>query len=676
MFSLLAGIVLTQAPTAMSAEEIWQRLEAPISLRTDPTRLATAIDQIASMVGIRIRCDAALQPAVVVIGVRDKPAKEILTHLMDGIGAASFVQNGVLHISMRVATSEHVEKQRDFEIKAIAQSLENRAKQIKLDDPLDLSLAARAAAQIVQLFQTNQYNFGFATQFIQNAANQSPATRSAAKILKSLGPELLRVEGEKPKTLTLKSVSEEKAKNAREALETLEKEQAPWSDTFKTALNLAAKSENAYIAEELLSRCIPIKGNKPDNFNVLITPQPWGNLVNVQIMSGGEILFEVQDYFPRQRTYANISGEVFPVQTAKTVTVPLAERVIRLENYRRMTDNKPKAFDWELMRKVCDPWRNEPISFTRAQPMADVALKLNLNLITYLGDSLVNQLAYPYHQDSPKEVTGDQVLALSSYGATSGLRKKGDWIVGYCTDPEQYLANQIDRPAFGRFLSLAHRPGALTFEQFLRAKKELGTNQLNMARQLARIVRPGFDSLNPVNIEMLEVFGMLAPSQLNQARTSGITLSSLPIAAETKLRQFIGYQRRRAANPLDDSIDALPTVNEIRQAKIFLDQTSQYGIVTVDASPGQSAQMYLPYTYYRFQDFDMFKNYSSMQQVAQTLNNKLMWSGRKDTLMFRFEIKRRRSQQFGTIQYVTDVSQNPLSISQAGDLIQRYFTGQ
>lgn len=675
MIAFLAAVIVSQAPQTMSAEEIWRRLEAPISIRTDPTRLANALDQIAGMVGVRIRCDAALEPAVVVVGVRNKPAKEIVKHLLDGIGAGSFVQGGTLHVGMKVASQEQTQKQRELELKALQSAIDGRAKTLKIDEPIDPQIAPRAAAQATMSFQSANGEYRAPYQSMYNAASQAPSVRANAGLMRVVGAEALRLENDKSKTITLKSLDDKGYQEALGVFRKLETEQGPWADAFSQVHKLAAKSENYYIAEDLLSRSVSIKGSEPDNFRMIVSSQPWGRAVTIQILSGGEVLFESVESLPRQRFYTDPGGEYFNNQKASSSKVDLAEKVVRVEAYRKQSqDNKPKELDWNLMRLLVDPWRNEPISFTRAQPMADVAQKLDLNLVTYLGDGLITQLAYQFYNDNPTTISGDQVLSLAGYGTISGLRKKGDWLIGYCSNPEQYLSTQLDRPALGRFLNLALRPGALRFEQFLAARKEMGSQPLNTARQLARLVRPGFDSLNPVNIETLDLFAMLRPGQLSQARTVGIPIATLPPELESKLRQFIGYQRRRSQVP-DDSIDAPPTFDDIRKSRLFLDQSSKNGILYLDGQQGLSRLMFTNYSYFNFQDFENFRGYSSAQQVAQNFNNRLSWPARMDTLMFRIEVKRKRTQAFGTSQYIVDVTQNPLSAMQAGQLVERYFTG-
>ncbi len=678
MIAFLALAVVGQAPPTMSAEEIMQRLEAPISLRTDPTRLANALNQIGAQVGVRFECDAALQPAVVVVGVRGKPAKEVLQHLVDGIGASSFVYSGTMHVGMKVPTDEQMEKQREAEIKAINSSIESRANQLKIDDPIDPALAPRTAGQMLVALQVPNGEYRVSYQSFYQAASQAPPMRATVGLMRAIGGENIRLGNEKTKTITLKNLPEERRKAALGALDKLYEEQGPWADAFSQVIKLSANSQNYYLPEDLIARSVSIKGSKPNDFRLIISTTPWGRSANLQILSGGEVLFESMESLPRQRVYTDPGGEVFSSVKAREVKVELSERVARIESFRRSVLNgKVVEYDWNLMKMVADANRNEPISLTRVQPLADVVEKLDLNVVTYLGDGLINHLAYVANNDAATTIGGDQVLALTGYGVTSGLRKKGDWLIGYCSNPEQYLSTQVSRPALGRFLSLALKPGALTFEQFVNARKELGIQQFNVAYMLARFIRPGFESLNPVNLEMLDMLAMMRPGQLNQARTTGITISSLPPELESKVRQSIGYQRRRNLHIPDDSIDAPPSLDEIRKAKLFLDQTSKVGMLALQNTPSNQPNsgrlMYSSYTYFNFQDFENYRRYTTLAQVAQTFQNRLLWPARMDTYTFRVEILRRRTQAFGTSQFITDITQNPLTPNQGAELVQRYF---
>lgn len=680
MIAILALAVLGQTPTTLSSEEIMQRLELPVTLRTDPTRLANALDQIGAQVGVRFQCDAALQPAVVVVGVRGKPAKEILKHLVDGIGAGSYVYAGTLHVGMRVPTDEQIEKQREAEIRAINASIESRAKQLKIDEALDPTIAPRTASQMLVALQAPFGEYRLPYQTFYQASAQAPSMRATVGLMRAVGGENLRLDDEKSKVITLKNLAEDRKRAASEALDKLYEEQGPWADAFSQVMKLSANNPNSYMSDDLLTRSVSIKGSKPNDFRLIIAAMPWGRSATMQILSGGDVLFESVESLPRQRVYTNPGGESFHPSRAREIKVELGERVAKVETLRRMSQgNKAVEYDWNLLKLVADPNRHEPISFTRAQPMADVAEKLNLNLVTYLGDGLINHLAYYQYNDSSTTVTGEQVLSLSSYGAISGLRKKDDWLIGYCSNPEQYLSTQASRPALGRFLNLALKPGALSFDQFLNARKELGNHQFQIAYQLARFIRPGFDSLNPVNLETLDMMAMMRPGQLNQARTSGITIASLPPELETKLRQFMGFQRRRNIHIPDDSIDAPPTLDEIRKARLFLDQTSKVGTLTWQQPPQDTVNtgrlLYSTYTHFNFQDIENYRRYTSAAQVAQTFHNRLVWPARMDTYMFRIELQRRRTQAFGTSQYITDITQPPLTPNQGAELVQRYLGG-
>ena len=677
MIATFALAILGQTPATFSADEIIQRLEQAITLRTEPTRLANALDQIGAQVGVRFQCDSALQPAVVVVGVRSKPAKEVLKHLVDGIGASSYIYAGTMHVGMKVPTDEQIEKQRAAEIKAIDSAIESRAKQLKIDEPLDSTMAPRAASQMLVALQAPSGEYRFPYQMFSQVAAQSPAMRASAGLLRAVGGENIRLEDEKPKVITLKSLSEERKKAAMEVLERLYEEQGPWADAFSQVLKVSSNSQNFYWTDELLTRSVSIKDSKPNDFRLSIASMPWGRSATIQIMSGGEILFEFVDSLPRRRVYTNPGGEVFPPTNARHIQVQLGEKVLQVESMRKLAQgNQPVEYDWNLMRQIADPNRNEPISFTRAQAMAQVAEKLDLNLVSYLGDGILNYLVHYQYTDSPS-VTGDQILSLSSYGVVSGLRKKGDWLIGYCSNPEQYLATQSNRPALGRFLSLALKPGALTFDQFLNARKDLGPQPFQLAYQLARFVRPGFDSLNPVNVETLDLMAILRPGQLNQARTIGISIASLSPELSTMLRRFVGFQRRRNSIVPDDSIDAPPTLDDFRKATLFLDQTSKIGTLALQnpISQGQPTNrlMYSMYSHFNFQDFEQFRRYSTPAQIAQTFQNRLVWPARMDTYMFRIEIQRKRTQAFGTSQYITDVTLPPLTPTQGVELVQRYF---
>lgn len=675
MIGILAFVVVSQAQPVMTAEEINRRLEAPISYRTDPVRLPVALDEIGSLVGVRIRCETELQPAVVVVGFKNRPAKEAVQHLLNGIGAGSFVYNGTLHVGMRVVTEQQAAKQKELEIKAIQSALENRVKQMKIDEPLDANLPARTAAQVQLILQTTAGGEYRAPNYnLYGTARQAPAYRAGVGILNAVGAELLQTTDDRTKIITARDLTPEQITQVQARLRQLEKEQAVWSEPFSVVYKMLSNAQmSGYVDEDLLAKSVSLKGSKPDTFQIVVVPSAWGRSVMVEISAGGETLFEVHESLPRQRVYTDPGGEHFPMQTANSVLVPLSEKVQRLEATRvRDKENKAAPYDWKLMKQISDPWRNEPISYTRAQPMADVMLKLNHNFATYLGDSLLHQLMYNYHGDPVKEVRGDQVLSFATYGATSGLRKKGDWVIGYCSNPEAYLESQVNRVALGKFLNLALKPGALTFDQFIAARKEMGANQLNTARQLARLVRPGFDSLNPVNMDLLEVVSKMRPGMLNQMQSSGVPLSSLPQDMQKRLMQYVGYMRRTNYGGYPtDSIDAPPTLQELKAARVFVDRTSVNGLISMEGSD-RALKSFTMYAYYQFQAASNFRNFTSAAQLNSNFANRATWVARIDTLQFRMEIQRKRTQMFGTSQYITDISVPPLSSQQLVEAVQRF----
>lgn len=669
MIGILAFVAVSQTPAVMSAEEINRRLEAPISYRTDPVRLPVALDEIGALVGVRIRCEAELQPAVVVVGFKGRPAKEAVQHLMNGIGAGSFIQNGTLHVGIRVTTEREAEKQKELELKAIVSTLENRAKQLKLDDPLDTALAARTAAQAQLMVQTAASGEYRPYYNMYGAVRQAPAYRASIGILQAVGPELLRTTDDRTKVVSMRDLTPEQQAKVREKFRKLEKEQAAWSEPFVPLFKMLANNQFGYVDDDLLSKAVSLKGSKPDSFQIVVTPSSWGRTATVEISSGGEPLFEVNEGLPKQRVYTDPGGEPFQTQAASAIIIPLGEKVQRLEDSRTPDkDNKPKPHDWNLMKLIADPWRNEPLAFTRAQPMADVMLKLNQNFATYLGDGLMHQLAYNYYGNPVKEVRGDQVMQFVNYGGISGLRKKGDWVIGYCSNPESYLENQVNRLALGKFLTLALKPGALSFDQFLAARKEMGANQLNIARQIARVVRPGFDSLNPINVDLLEVVSKLKPGMLNQMQTSGVPISNMPPDLQKRMMQYVGYMRRSNYGGYpSESIDAPPTLQEVRQARVFVSRTGVDGIMTMEGSE-RSGKSFTAYAYYQFQQASSLR-YST--NVPAHVLNRPSWLARMDTIQFRMEIQRKRTQMFGTSQYITDVAVAPLTQAQLVEALMR-----
>ena len=130
----------------MSAEEIRTRLEAPVTFETGPVRLPVALDELGNMVGVRIRCDSELQPAVVAVFAKAQPAKEVLKRLLDGISAGSSIYQGTLQVGMGIVSPDLEEKRAAGAKASIQQWIDNRGKTAQIDKPLDPAYFARLGA--------------------------------------------------------------------------------------------------------------------------------------------------------------------------------------------------------------------------------------------------------------------------------------------------------------------------------------------------------------------------------------------------------------------------------------------------------------------------------------------------------------------------------------------------
>ena len=671
MLSLLASVVIGQAAPQLTVEQVQERLEMPVTLRLDPVRLPVALDEVGRAVGVRIRCESELQPAVVVLGVKGKPAKEVVQHLVAGIGAGSAIINGTLVVGMGITTPQETAKQRARQLQAIKSAIEARAKQLQIDEPLDIQPAIRTAALLIASMQAADGSVRPPYQLAVETSQKSPIHRAMIGLMRVIGAENLRPEDDRPIVITMRNLEPERVRRAQEVLNKFIDEQTAWSKVFDTAMKVAVNTGDGF-AWDLLNKAISIQDAKPDGFSITVTNTNWGRTVVAVIRSGSEELFAVGETLPRDRVYTNPGGEHFSPSKASGIKVSLGELPKRLLDLRQAIQLGTQIrYDVPLMKRIADPYRNEPLALTVVQPAADVASKLDLNIVAFLGDSLLNSVIYGFVNVENGFISGEHVLSLAG-NMGGGLRKRGDWLLGYSSNPEAYLENQIDRIALGKFMGLALKPGALSFEQFLAARKEMSINQLQFARQFARIVRPGFDSLNPISIEMLEVFGALKPGQVTQAEAGGIPFANLSPELQNKFRGFISHQRRRQRTANDDSIDAPPTLQEILASRIFLARTSKYGMLALNGAELKSGN-YNPYVNYSFQDFDRYRGSQSLDQILPQLKDQPVWLARLDTIGFTFDIKRRRPQGFSTAQYVTDVTTSPLTTAQIGQAISRYF---
>jgi hypothetical protein len=671
MLSLLACFAIGQVPTQLTVDEVRQRLEYPVTYKSDPIRLPVALDEVGRMVGVRIRCESELQPAVVVVGVKNKPAKEVVQHLVSGVGAGSAIINGTLVVGMGITTSTETARQKERQLQAIKNTLDARAKQLKVDEPVDLQAATRTAALIVPALQVTDGSVRPPYQLVQETSQKAPVHRAVVELLRVVGPGGLRPEDDRPLVVSMRELDPERARKAQAVLDKFAREQSPWAKAFEQVMKLAANSGEGYYWD-LLNKSISVDETKPDNFRITVTNTSWGRTVMAEIRAGSEELFSVGETLPRERIYTNPGGEYFPYTKAAGIKVSLGELATHLFELRRAASGgKQVPYEANLMKKIADPFRNEPLALTLAQPAAEVADRLGLNIVAFVGDSLLNSVVYGNYNLQDNQVPGEQVLSLvGNMGGT--LRKRGDWLLGYCANPEAYLENQIDRVALGKFLGKALKPGALTFDQFLAARKEMSLGQLAFARQFARIVRPGFDSLNPVSIEMLELFQSLKPGQMTQAENGGIPFANLAPDIQIKFRGYISHQRRRQRFQPDDSIDAPPTQQEILSSRVFLVRSSRYGVLTLQGADLKRST-YNPYVNYSFHDFNRYRGIRNLDDVMAQFRGQAAWQARMDTMGFTVDITRRRPQGFTTSQYITDITTTPLSEAQVAQAIARYF---
>ena len=658
MVGILTSLAFGIVGQTMTPEEVRLRLDAPITLKTDPVRLPVALDLIGNQVGIRIRCESELQPAVVVVGVKNKPAKEVIKHLTDGIGAASAVRNGTLLVGTRILTDDQAEQQAEREIRSIDSAIESRAKALKLDDPLDLAIAQRTSNLAVTAIQ-NAGVVKFPYQEIQIAANHSPAKRASVAILRVLGGESLRVPDGESRMISLASLDAERQQKCLAIFAQLKKEQTAWSKALDPYLKLMMKNDNGGYAGELFDKSVSFGEDAPDGFKILLRQVPYARMAEVEITSGGTTLVENWEPLPTNRVYVNPGGESFPSSKGAGIKVPLSDRVFEWESYMtKFRQGMLEAVDYSLLARFADPWRNEPMALTRVQPLAEVAARLDLNVVAYVSDGMLTSVLYGGPGGPTLSVPADQVLAM--WGGT--LRKKGDWLLAYTGDPAGYLDRQTNRVALGRFLTLALKPGALTFDQHLAARKEMGATQMSVARELARVVRPGFDSLNPISVETLEIFAAMNAGMLNAARTSGIPFANLTPALQNRVRGMVGYQRRRSRYMPDDTIDAPITFDDVRRSRLYLTQISETGLIS--STNLNLNKNISPYPNYNFMGISQLTRFGNVGNALQSMGMAATWPARMDSIQFNLEIQRKRPQFFGTRQYITDVSAKPMSEAQ------------
>lgn len=602
--ALLAVTVLSQqAP--LTADEIKERLDRPVTLQTDPARLPVVLDQLGSLVGVHIRSEALLNRAIVVVSVRNKPAKEVFARLVNGIGAGSMIQNGEIIVGMEVATPEEAAKlEAEY-----AQSLKGWSnalyKNRGCDDPIDQKALDRAAAQgLLDIQSSQQGTWRSFNQVIFQVLAKTPSARFGARLFKIVGPELLAENpDEESLYLSMRDLSEAKQGEVLKALGLLRQEQDSWAKTFAQLKALAVKTEN-YRLQPQIAEIEPMDPAALTGFKLSISRKDRSALV--EVMSGNTPVLEFREYIPSKRQRGlRIEGERFDFYKAPTFTVPIGERPARYVAFLRPAPERLSQNDPELRRLLADPWKNEPLSFSGVQPLSQVAEKLGLNLVAFLSDQILYMLTYA--QQPGKEVSNREVLSYVSFGGDRvELRKKDDWLVNGCYDPESYLRRQLDRAALGKFLSRAYKPGCLTFAEFCDARQALGRQHFQVAGTLAEIIQPGFQSLNNFAL-LMDFYSELNLAQRNQLAGGGIPIASLSPTARNAVMgigmSFGGY--RRPGDPEGLFTDP-PTKTEMMRAKIVLRSRQSAGLLSRYNDNGDP-NFYARYTTYAFQSLDDFQ---------------------------------------------------------------------
>ena len=655
MLGVIATLCLSQA--ALSADEIYQRLEAPIRYQSEPVRLSVALDEIGALVGVRIRCESELQPAVVTLYVDGRPAKEAIQHLLKGVGGAMVVQSGTLRVGIPPPNEAQEAQRREEERKAINSYLDEKQKQLGTNEK-NAEEATNAAGKTLLFIQNPGY---VPYQALVEATRKNPVSRAAVKLLKAIGPELLQSE-EPSHTISLSNIPTEKVNAVREVLRELSADQAVWLNAFSQVRKIIGDGLSYQIPSSLLRDVIAANDAKVDGFDIEVRTGPWGRYIKLEFTSAGLPTMEYADSLPRKRGYLDAGGKRYSNPNAKALVVDANEIAIQIF---RLRDGGAVPYDWNLMRKLADPWKNEPLGYTNASAMPKVAQQLKTNLAVFLTDSSLNNLFY-YNPVGkvPTTVNGEQALAAANYG-TSGLREKDGWVYAYPQNPELYLSTQIDRAELGRYLKLALEPGALSFEQVLQAYRHMGPNNLHVARGLARIIRPGFDSLNPQQVEFLESLSKMSPATLRQARGGGIAFASLPKPLQARLQQFIGFRPRKTRD-FEDQYDAPPTIEDIRKSRLKLHNLSTPGVMVMEGSGVQG--MYNPYGYYQFTPITDAR---LLPVINEEGKRRLTWPATLDEIRFELEIPRKVPQSFGVMQFTTNVAKDPMTPQQ----LIRYIDG-
>ena len=675
MVAVLAFLSVLQTPQVLTAAEIAQRLEAPVTMHTNPVRLVVALDELGSRVGVRIRCESELSAAVVVVGVKNRPAKEVLQYLVDGIGAGKTVYNGTVYVGLALISPELEEKRRLGARQSMVRTIDSVGKNASIDKPFDEAFMTRIGGLAKMTLQSAQDAYRPPHPDLYQVRSKSPVYRLYARLLAVIGPDALLQGQNGTVVIDQSTLSRSQRPLADQALARFAEEQNQCAQALDSMLKLAAKVQYPNVPGELLDFAEPLGKAEPNSFRMTIQPSQWSQSVNFEVRAGGLTVQELTEQLPKQRIYVRAVGETFNASQAANVKVDYGPAVMRFQDFRApLSDGKAKPFDYVFAREFANAWKNEPLSYSKVQPLADVAAALDLNVVAYLSDQLLTSFIYDQSPVQQSGVTGQQVINfLGSVGRTGGLRKLDKYLLSFVQDPEQYLAAQMDRQSLTTMMNLAMRPGPLTFAQMSASFGKMGANYYYQARQLAKLVRPGFESLNPMDLQVLELMAKFNGGQLNGLRGGGIPVASLPTTIEQRMRRSWGIGRRYGRWQPNDTIDAPPTLDEYRKGVVKLATTSRDGLIAIFGSD-DGRTSFTPYVYFNFQSFESFRGADPRTfKIENYLSSRICWPARLETISLVIEIPRKSPIQYQTSQYIADVSQAPIPYDQIMPTIQRYF---
>jgi hypothetical protein len=323
MLGILTTLAVLQVSATMSAEEIRARLEAPITFETGPVRLPVALEELGNSVGIRIRCDSELQPAVVAVFAKNQPAKDILKRLLDGISAGSSIYQGTLQVGMGIASPELEAKRLAGAKASIQQWIDNRGKTAQIDKPLDSAYFARLGALALIFLQGQGSESGYRAPHpeIYQSAMRSPLGRLFARSLAAVGPEALLQNPDKLAVISSKNLEQDQAAKVEKGLAEFIEEQSQSSAAMSDVWKVLNRGWEAYLPGSVVGAAEPLGDRKPDSIRIELLPDRWNRVITFQVLSGGQVIEEQQDYLGRQRAYIAPPGEPYDLSKANNIKV-------------------------------------------------------------------------------------------------------------------------------------------------------------------------------------------------------------------------------------------------------------------------------------------------------------------------------------------------------------------